>query len=157
MKVYTILFSLATVFAAESISAKDTATHMSTNSEIQWMTDFDAAKTLAKKESKPMFVVFTGSDWCPWCKKMENQIFATSTFKNALNGKVIFVKLDYPRNIAQDPATKKQNKQLAKQYSVNGFPVSLLLSSDGKEIERFSGFQSGGPEHFANKILEAIK
>ena len=34
----------------------------------KWTMDAPAAQALAKEKGKPLFVNFTGSDWCGWCK-----------------------------------------------------------------------------------------
>ena len=36
-----------------------------------WQTNFEAAKARAKAEHKLLLVEFSGSDWCPFCKKMK--------------------------------------------------------------------------------------
>ena len=33
--------------------------------------DYDAAAARAKVSGKPIFALFTGSDWCIWCKRLE--------------------------------------------------------------------------------------
>ena len=38
--------------------------------EIKWQNDMTQAAELAKKEKKPILILFTGSDWCPPCMKM---------------------------------------------------------------------------------------
>ena len=39
-----------------------------------WLTDFENAKELAKEENKKIILVFSGSDWCAPCIKLENEI-----------------------------------------------------------------------------------
>ena len=46
--------------------------------EIKWQNDMTAASEAAKKEKKPVIMLFTGSDWCPPCMKMER-----TTWKDA--------------------------------------------------------------------------
>ena len=40
-----------------------------------WTHDWDAAAEAAKRTGMPVFALFTGSDWCPWCKVLERQVF----------------------------------------------------------------------------------
>ena len=42
----------------------------------EWTMDVSAAKKLAKSKNKPVFLCFTGSDWCGWCKLMEKNVFS---------------------------------------------------------------------------------
>ena len=41
--------------------------------EPAWQTDFQAAQAKAKAQKKILLVAFTGSDWCPWCKKLQGR------------------------------------------------------------------------------------
>ena len=39
-----------------------------------WQTTFDNAKTVAEKENKNILLVFSGSDWCGPCMKLDNVV-----------------------------------------------------------------------------------
>lgn len=159
MNFHTVLLALTAVFGASTVSASTTNDQIAAQSvvsEITWMTDFQAAKSLAKEQSKPMFLYFTGSDWCPWCIKMNTQILSTPEFQQALSQKMIFVKVDFPRQTKLDKATKEQNDKLSKTFGVQGFPTVILLDSDGERIEKLS-FQAGGGAVYAKKVLDIIE
>src|SRR5690606_6961120 len=47
----------------------------------EWMTDYEAALKLAKKEKKVVLADFTGSDWCGWCIKLKEEVFSTPEFQ----------------------------------------------------------------------------
>ena len=158
MKFYTVICALTAILGVCTMDAAN-ANPPSNNaavSEITWMTDFDAAKSLAKAQSKPMFVFFTGSDWCPWCIKMDTQILSTPEFQQALAQKMIFVKIDFPRQTKLDKATKDQNDKLSKTYEIQGFPTVILLDSNGKKIDKL-GFQAGGGAKYAQKVLDILQ
>ena len=44
--------------------------------EIKWQNDMTQAAELAKKEKKPILILFTGSDWCPPCMKMAKETWS---------------------------------------------------------------------------------
>jgi protein disulfide-isomerase len=115
---------------------------------LAWQTDFAAAKSAATQQNKYMLLDFTGSDWCPYCIQMDKEVFAKPAFSSFAGQKLILVKLDFPRRASQSPAEKSQNQQLAKQYSIEGFPTYVLLDPSGKEIRRQVGYLEGGPEAF---------
>lgn len=157
MKLYTLFLALTALCRATTLSADTQAPtqEVAAVSEIQWMTDFQAAKAKAKAESKPIFVYFTGSDWCPWCIKMNQQILSTADFQNALSQKVVFVKVDFPRKTQLDKATKEQNDKLSKEFDVHGFPTVILLDSNANRIEKL-GFQAGGGAMYAKKVQDIL-
>ena len=43
----------------------------------KWTSDAPAAQELSKTSGKPLFIQFTGSDWCGWCKLMDGKVFST--------------------------------------------------------------------------------
>jgi thiol-disulfide isomerase/thioredoxin len=62
-----------------------------------YLTDFEAAKKKAEADKKPLLVKFTGSDWCPPCIKLNDEVFSKSSFKKAVEKDFVVVVLDFPR------------------------------------------------------------
>ena len=46
--------------------------------ELTWHTDMSKATDISIKENKPMFLFFTGSDWCGWCIRLQKEVFKTA-------------------------------------------------------------------------------
>ena len=46
-----------------------------------WVADYDAALALAQETNKDILVDFTGSDWCGWCIRLDNEVFSNDAFK----------------------------------------------------------------------------
>jgi len=115
---------------------------------LAWQTDYAAAKSAATQQNKYMLLDFTGSDWCPYCIQMDKEVFAKPVFSTFAGQKLILVKLDFPRKANQSAAEKSQNQELAKKYSIEGFPTYVLLDPSGKEIRRQVGYLEGGPQAF---------
>lgn len=109
-----------------------------------WLTDFNAAKTAAKKENKVILADFTGSDWCGWCIKLEDEVFSKSEFQAWAEKKVVLLQLDFPRKTELPAELKEQNEGLAKQFGIKGFPTILFLDAEGKQLGQL-GYQKGGP------------
>ena len=64
---------------------------------IPWVKSFADAQAQAKKTHKFIMVDFY-TDWCGWCKKMENEILQTPEFASVAGNNFIFVMLDFPMN-----------------------------------------------------------
>ncbi|WPJ97587.1 thioredoxin family protein [Coraliomargarita algicola] len=120
-----------------------------------WMTDFDAAKAKAVAENKPLLVDFTGSDWCGWCIKLDKEVFSQAAFKQYAEDALVLVELDFPRSKPQSAELKAQNEALAKKYGIRGFPTILVLSPEGKLIEK-TGYRRGGAEQYVEHIQEIV-
>lgn len=52
------------------------ATAAATAEQTGFTTDYDAALKRAAEQGKRTLVLFTGSDWCVWCKKLDDETFA---------------------------------------------------------------------------------
>jgi thioredoxin-related protein len=120
-----------------------------------WMTDFEAAKAKAAAENKPLLVDFSGSDWCGWCIKLNKEVFSQTAFQEYADDTLVLVELDFPRSKPQPAELKAQNEALARQYGIRGFPTVLVLSPDGKLIER-TGYQRGGAEAYVAHIQSIL-
>jgi thioredoxin-related protein len=117
-----------------------------------WQTDFAAAQTSAKKDSKAILLDFTGSDWCGWCIKMKKDSLDQKAFQEFADKKLVLVEVDFPNGKKQTEAVKKQNDDLQKKYNVEGYPTFVLVDGDGKELGRHVGYLKGGPSAFVEKL-----
>lgn len=106
-----------------------------------WIDDFAKAQELARAEKRPMLVLFTGSDWCPYCVKLHKEVLAKAAFKKfAASRKLVLVYLDFPRKSKMPAETMQRNRKLASQYEVGGYPTTILFGADGKEAGRLPGY-----------------
>ena len=101
--------------------------------EEGWLVSFEKAKAQAAKEGKPIFMEFTGSDWCPPCKALHKNVLVKDVFKKEMPKHFILLKLDNPRDKSkQTPEEQEQYKKLSKEYKVSGVPSIFLADAAGK-------------------------
>lgn len=134
--------------------------------EVKWQTDMNEAMKISKKSKKPLFLFFTGSDWCGWCMRLQKEVFKTPEFEKWAKKNVVLVELDFPRKTAQDPAIQRQNAELQQTFAVQGYPTVWIVNAskkDGKiNLEKLgsTGYLAGGPTTWlanADQILAANK
>ncbi|OXG09637.1 protein disulfide-isomerase [Flavobacterium araucananum] len=119
--------------------------------ELKWYTDVREAITVSNKEQKPLLLFFTGSDWCGWCIRLQNEVLKTPEFKKWATDNVVLVELDYPRRTAQTPELKSQNNELQQAFGIQGFPTVFFTSAESKDGKvNFkglgqTGYVAGGP------------
>lgn len=119
--------------------------------ELTWQTDMKKAMEISKKSKKPLFLFFTGSDWCGWCMRLQKEVFKTPEFEKWAKKNVILVELDYPRQTPQKPEIQKQNMELQQSFAIQGYPTVWFVNAskkDGKiNLEKIgsTGYVAGGP------------
>ena len=134
-----------------------TAVSLSMGAESLWMHDFEAAKAKAVKEGKPIFINFTGTDWCGWCIKLEKEVFTKKAFQDYAKENLILVEVDFPKKKEQTAELKAQNKKLDKEYGVEGYPTLYLLDATGKKLTEDIGYREGGPEAYVEHLKSLLK
>jgi protein disulfide-isomerase len=144
--------------ATATAGAPDAATASSVASApapeaVAWMTDATAAMAKAKAENKVMLMDFTGSDWCIWCQRLDEEVFSTDTFKTYAAQNLVLLKLDFPRRSEQSEAEKQQNRALAEKYGIQGFPTVLVFNAAGEKIGQ-TGYVRGGPDAWLASLKE---
>lgn len=120
-----------------------------------WETDFTRASTNAAKMGQYMLLDFSGSDWCGWCIKLDQEVFSQNEFKQYAKDNLVCVLLDFPRKTKQSNATKEQNQRLAKKYGVRGFPTVIVLAPDGS-LAGQTGYQPGGAKLYVEHLKGII-
>ncbi len=123
--------------------------------ESSWLTNFEEAKATAKKEKKVILADFTGSDWCGWCIKLKEEVFSKPEFTAWAKDKVVLLELDFPKKTKLAPELEKQNQELKKKFSIQGYPTVLVLDAEGNKLGEL-GYQPGGPEAWTKKADEVI-
>lgn len=132
--------------------------------ELTWHTDMSKATDISIKEKKPLFLFFTGSDWCGWCIRLQKEVFKTPEFIKWAKDNVVLVELDFPRKNEQTDAVKMQNAQLQQQLQVRGYPtvwfVSATKTADAKvnlTALGSTGYVAGGPQAWLDGANQIIK
>lgn len=102
-----------------------------------WENDFDQAMELAVGQNKPLILVFAGSDWCAPCIRLENEIWADTSFETYAKTHYVMYKADFPRkksNRLPEPLHKK-HAALAEKYNPKGyFPLVVVLQNADKVL-----------------------
>jgi thioredoxin-related protein len=122
--------------------------------KLEWMADFEAAKKKAVAESKDLFLNFTGSDWCPWCEKLDKEVFSKRAFAEYAEQNFILVELDFPNDKSKlSSEIQQQNERLGAEYGVQGFPTIILTDKDGIPYAQ-TGYVEGGSENYVQHLKQ---
>ena len=72
-KLFILAFLIIGSFTSEAQSVQA--------NQLDWHTDVREAITISNKEKKPLLMFFTGSDWCGWCIRLQNEVLKTPEFQ----------------------------------------------------------------------------
>ena len=147
--------ALLAVSCSKSSTAEET-TKTSVSAKTGWLTSFTEAQQEAKAQNKLLFMDFTGSDWCGWCKVLEKEVFSKPEFKEYASKNLVLLELDFPRGKELPAATMEQNQRLAVQYGIQGFPTIVVLDGTGKALAKL-GYMRGGPTAFIAELEKLRK
>ncbi len=123
-----------------------------TKEDVKWLTDYDQALKIAKKENKPMLILFTGSDWCPPCKVMHKDLFHNKEFIE-LSKQFVLLFVDFPRRKQLPQKQQEHNYRIASKYHRGGVPTMVFVTPDEVIITKISGYRYGYPQ----RNLEVMK
>ncbi|MEM9802337.1 MAG: thioredoxin family protein [Planctomycetota bacterium] len=118
-----------------------------------WYADYDEAVAAAKEQGKDLLVDFTGSDWCGWCIKLDEEVFSQESWWKAAQRQYVLVALDFPRGekakaMVPDP---QRNVELRDQHGIRGYPTVLLMTPEGDVFGR-TGYKKGGPDGYLDHM-----
>ncbi|MFV7235638.1 MULTISPECIES: thioredoxin family protein [Flavobacterium] len=123
-----------------------------------WKVNFEEAKAEAAKENKNILLVFSGSDWCAPCMKLEKVVWKSEDFQMEAEKKWVLYKADFPKKKANQlsPELSESNKKLAEKYNKNGsFPLVVLLDKTGKVIG-ITGFKNVSASDYI-KLIHSLE
>lgn len=94
LKIFSLLFFMTAVSAySQNVTNKE-------NQPVKWYTIQEAEK-LMKQAPRTLFIdAYT--DWCSWCKKMDNETFTNPVIANILNNNFYPVKFNAEGNESID-------------------------------------------------------
>jgi thiol:disulfide interchange protein len=70
------------------------------------------------------------ADWCVWCKRMESTTFTHPDVVSLLSSRAVPLRVDGER----------EGRVLAAKYGVQGYPTTVFLTSDERELGRVPGY-----------------
>lgn len=96
--------------------------------EIQWRSDYNAARKEALEKGLPLFLDF-GTDNCFWCKKLEATTFREPAILGLLNERFIALHVNANRETT-----------LVELLQIRSYPTLVLAGPDGKILGTLEGF-----------------
>ena len=96
--------------------------------EIDWLDDFDRGIELAAELDKHLILVLY-ADWCKHCHRMFDEVFPDPSL-DSLRESFVWLKID-----------SEKMPDYAKRFGLHGYPMTVVLDSHGRKLEKLSGLQ----------------
>jgi len=125
----------------------------------EWQTSYSEALSCAKDQNKPIILVFSGSDWCAPCIKLDKEIWQSTEFKSYSKENYILYKADFPRKKSNKLAAsiERQNKSLAESFNPKGyFPLVVVLSKNEK-LHGQTAYKKIAPDEYITHLNSFLK
>ncbi len=125
MKRIICIILAATIVALVSISAVTAANDPAAN--INWRS-FDEAQKEAQTQSRK-FLLYFYTDWCGYCRKLENNTFVDKEIAAYVNQNFIPVRIN-----------SEKKPKIAARYRISGVPNLRFLTAKGEDIAHWPGY-----------------
>ena len=133
------------------------ATHTLPAAGAEWLTDLPKAQETAKSEKKLVLIDFTGSDWCPPCKKLHSTVLMSEEFTRFAKDNLVLVEIDFPKGKPQSAELKAANRELGRKFGIKGYPTIVVLDGDGKEVFKKVGYGGTPAKDYVAELAKLRK
>lgn len=139
MKKNTVFTGVVLFFLLFVIMNQPVLTLNKNRDGLSWKS-FNEGLQLAQQQKKPVLVDFY-TDWCGWCKKMDEATYKNKDVVKLLSEKFIVIKLNPEKNAQYSFNNQTvSGSQLARMFGVRGYPATGFFDASGQFITIVPGY-----------------
>ncbi len=120
----------------------------------EWEESYADALASAKEQDKNILLVFSGSDWCAPCIKLDKNVWQSVNFTSYAKENLILYKADFPRKKKNALSEEKSiaNNVLADKFNSKGyFPLVLLLDKNEAIVGK-TGYKNASSSEYVSLL-----
>jgi thioredoxin-like negative regulator of GroEL len=110
--------------------------------DVQWRSDYNAARREAQDKNRPLIVDF-GTENCYWCKRLEATTFRDPAILRLMNERFIPLHIDADKEVT-----------LAQLLRIQNYPTIVIAAPDGKILVTREGYMEAAP--FLEQLQRAL-
>lgn len=117
-------------------------------------TNFHHAQHKASQLQRPLLLIFSGSDWCRNCIKLENEVLKSDAFQAYADENIIIYNADKPilKKHKLPAPIKKTNDSLMIKYNPSGIYPYVVLIQNEKKLGAIGGYNGASPQQYIKKL-----
>lgn len=125
----------------------------------RWNSDHAAAQAKAREQERPILVLFTGSDWCPPCMRLEGEVMGDQAFYDWADQNVVLLVADFPRRKPIAPEQRAANEALRDRApGFRGYPAMYLWDVSSNSLRQvMGGYGGGGSQAVIQRITAGMR
>lgn len=131
----------------------------SITSAQNWEPSYEAALLLAKETDRTLVLVFSGSDWCAPCIKLDKKIWQSDYFKKYAAENYVLYRADFPRKKKNGLSEERTqaNGKLSDKFNPNGyFPLVVVIDSQ-ERILGTTSYKKLSPKEYITHLNSFLK
>lgn len=101
---------------------------------VSEQTEWQAILNEAKANHKSYVFLDAYTDWCGWCKVMDQKTFSDSSVFNRMNTVFVTAKIEMEKT--------ETGRMIAMKYGINSFPTFLIFNTDGRLVYKLVGYHT---------------
>ena len=123
-----------------------------------WSMDIEEVMLQAKNRKMPVLLLFTGSDWCHWCKKLDEEFLSKTVWQQFAKENLMLGYLDFPKDEKKVPEQfRARNHEMAEKFGIEGYPTLVLVDENGGKITNIKIPFNEKPERFVFELRQPLR
>ncbi len=129
----SVTFRKASISAAAMVAVLFSFSSVAeTQSLVEWGSQLDEGLAAAQAGNRLVLVDFS-ADWCPPCKKMDEDVWTDASLAALVRQRVVPIRIDFDAE-----------KKLVRRYKVGAIPTMIWADPWGNELGRQMGYVGAG-------------
>lgn len=123
--------------------------------EISWLPTIQATEQAAQQQQRDVYLLFTGTDWCPACQHLHDNILTSDLFADWTKDKFIPAEQIMPRKPDATKPNIVELYALMKKYHVDSFPTAVICTPDMRPYAKVMS-SAASPQEYIKRLEDAL-
>lgn len=116
----------------------------------QWNSELDDALKIASVSHKKVLLYFSAAGSCDSCRNLEEKVFSSEVFNEAVSKKYVLVREDFAGNTPED---KARHLMIVEKYNRDGFfPFVVVLDANGKILKKCGAYDNESANAYLRQL-----